>query len=63
MVFEHWQLGDFAPGAGIAAGAHRVDFDDRDWLAIAAPGDVHRTLIDVGRIPDPFYDRNELDCA
>ncbi len=63
MVFEHWQLGDFVPGAGVVAGAYCVDFDDRDWLAIDAPGDVHRTLIDAGRIPDPFYDRNELACA
>ncbi len=26
-------------------------------------GDVHRTLIDSGRIPDLFYDRNETACA
>jgi beta-mannosidase len=62
-VFNRWKLGDFAPGAGIAAAAHADDFADQGWLDIAAPGDVHRTLIAAGRIPDPFYDRNERDCA
>jgi len=27
------------------------------------PGDVHRALIAVGRIEDPFYDQNEFNCA
>ena len=58
-----WKLQDFAPGAGLAAGAHAPTYADHDWLPIAVPGDVHRALLDAGRIPDPFYDRNELACA
>ncbi len=27
------------------------------------PGDVHRALLAAGRIPDPFYDRNETEVA
>lgn len=62
-MFDRWKLQDFAPGDGLAAGAHSKDFDDSGWLAVAVPGDVHRTLINAGRIPDPFYDRNEMACT
>jgi beta-mannosidase len=59
-----WAVRDFTPGAGNAAGAHLPTFvADDNWIAIPVPGDVHRALIDAGRIPDPFYDRNETACA
>jgi beta-mannosidase len=58
-----WKLHDIAPGEGLAAGAHTATFDDRAWIPVAVPGDVHQALIDAGRIEDPFYDRNEPDCA
>ncbi|RZL33774.1 MAG: glycoside hydrolase family 2 protein [Rubrivivax sp.] len=31
------------------------------WLAAAVPGTAHGALLAAGRIPDPFYGRNELD--
>jgi beta-mannosidase len=58
-----WRIQDFVPGGGEAAGAHLKDHADGDWLAIAVPGDIHRALIDAGRIPDPFVDRHETACA
>ena len=58
-----WKLRDFAPGEGVSSGAQRPDHDDQSWLPISVPGDVHRTLIDAGRIPDPFYGPNETACA
>ena len=58
-----WRLSDFAPGEGVAAGAHAPTLDDSGWLPVDVPGDVHRTLIAAGRIADPFYDRKETDCA
>lgn len=57
------KLAEFEPGAGIEAGAASPELDDDDWLSIAIPGDVHRTLIDAGRIPDPFWDQQEKECA
>lgn len=63
MAFDVWRLRDFAPGQGFAAGAQTIGYDDGDWLPIDVPGDVHRTLIGAGRIPDPHYDRNERGCA
>jgi beta-mannosidase len=54
---------DYAPGEGEAAGAATSGHDDRDWATVAVPGDVHRALIDAGRIRDPFYDRDEGECA
>jgi beta-mannosidase len=61
--FDACRLGDFAPGAGVSAGAHGEWFADADWLSVAVPGDVHRTLLAAGRIADPYYDRNEAACA
>ena len=61
-MFDRWMLHDFAPGEGLTIGAHNDLYQGNDWLDIAAPGDVHRALINAGRIPDPFYDRNEELC-
>ena len=58
-MFDRWKLQDFAPGQGLALGAQAAHVADDAWLPIAVPGDVHRALIAAGRIPDPFYDRNE----
>lgn len=62
-MFQEWKLADFAPGEGVLAGAHTEKFDDQGWIPIPVPGDVHRALIAAGRLPDPFYDQNELQCA
>jgi beta-mannosidase len=58
-----WRLHDFAPGEGLAAGAHTATFDDHAWTPVPVPGDVHRALISAGRIAHPFFDRNEPGCA
>src|SRR6185436_1346778 len=58
-----WRLRDFAPGEGLSRGAHQAGHADADWLPIDVPGDVHRALIAAGRIPDPFYGRDESTCA
>ncbi|MBN2501510.1 MAG: glycoside hydrolase family 2 protein [Anaerolineales bacterium] len=62
-MFDLWKLKDYDPGTGLAAGAHQPGFDDGDWIDIPAPGDVHRALMAAGRIPDPYYDRNEDQVA
>jgi beta-mannosidase len=62
-MFEHWKLHDYAPGEGRASGAFEEDFDHSEWLDVDVPGDVHTALISAGRIEDPFYDRNERECA
>jgi beta-mannosidase len=63
LLSDGWKVQDFAPGEGLAAGAHQSGHADHGWLDIPVPGDVHRVLISTGRIPDPFYDRNETACA
>lgn len=63
LPLSNWQIGDFAPGEGVAARAFAHDFDDTGWIPARAPGDVHSALLAAGRIPDPFYDRNENECA
>ena len=62
-MFGRWGFQDYAPGEGLALGAQSARFADEAWLPIAVPGDVHRALLDAGRIPDPFYDRNEEQVA
>lgn len=62
-MFGQWKLHDFAPGSGTAAMAHTPDYDDSEWIDVAVPGDVHLALLAAGRIPDPFFDRNEAACA
>src|SRR5262245_34633990 len=62
-MLDRARVRDFAPGAGLVAGAHTAAYDDGDWLEIAVPGSLHRTLIAASRIPDPFYDQNETACA
>src|SRR5512147_511952 len=58
-----WRLQDFAPGVGLQREAQLPACDDHDWLPVAVPGDVHQALIAAGRIPHPFYDRNEAECG
>jgi beta-mannosidase len=62
-MFDRARLKDFAPGEGVKAGAFEERFDEEGWIPIPVPGDVHRALLDAGRIDDPFYDRNEDRCA
>jgi beta-mannosidase len=62
-LFDQWRLHDFVPGEGLAADAQAESYRDDDWLPIAVPGDVHRTLLAAGRIDDPFYAENERACA
>jgi len=58
-MFENWKFQDFTPGEGRQAGAFQPGYDDKNWMKIPVPGDVHRALFDAGRIADPFYDQNE----
>jgi len=62
-VFEEWRLADFAPGEGEGLGAFAEGFDATSWIRVDVPGDVHQALVAAGRIPDPYWDRNELECA
>jgi beta-mannosidase len=62
-MFDRALLKDFAPGEGVRAGAFEERLDEEGWIPIPVPGDVHRALLDAGRIEDPFYDRNEEACA
>ena len=59
ILFEQWKLQDFKPGEGREIGAQKPEYDDSKWLPVQVPGDVTRALIEAGRIPDPFIDRNE----
>jgi beta-mannosidase len=62
-MLTDWIFKEFQPGAGETAGAWRPGYDDGAWDRINVPGDIHKALMEIGRIPDPFYDRHESECA
>ena len=47
---------DAEPGSSIDAVRDRPE---ADWLPAIVPGGVHEALLAAGRIPDPYFDRNE----
>ncbi len=61
-MFDSWKLKDFKPGEGAKQGAFKEQFLMKEWIDVEVPGDVHKALIKAGKIKDPFYDKNELDC-
>ena len=61
-MFESWKLTDFAQREGVALGAYADPHAAVGWIDAPVPGDLHQALVAAGRISDPFYDRNELDC-
>lgn len=55
-----WQLAEVPEGVeGAALTALTADA----WLPATVPGTAHGALLAAGRIPDPFYGRNEADVA
>lgn len=35
---------------------------EQGWVETAVPGDIHQTLQETGRIPDPYFGRNPEEC-
>jgi beta-mannosidase len=62
-VFDQWKLKDFDIGEGVELGVYKQRFSTADWIDVPVPGDVHLALLEAGRIPDPFYGKNELECT
>src|ERR1700749_1308334 len=58
-MLTDWELKDFDVGADPA----RVAADRDGWVPASAPGDTYVALHKAGRLPDPFGDRTEKDCA
>jgi len=57
-LHEGWLLAEAPEGLDAAALA-ALPADA--WLPATVPGTAHGALLTAGRIPDPFYGRNELD--
>ena len=58
-----FKLKDFKPGVGSAKGTISDKFEIDDWIDVPVPRDVHQALQAACRIPDPFYNQNELECT
>jgi beta-mannosidase len=57
-----WQLGESAPGAGDAQGWQRTGVPAEHAIPAQVPGDVHLDLLHAGRINEPLFGKNALDC-
>jgi beta-mannosidase len=60
-LIDGWLLAE-AP-AGLDGGALLAALPDAAWLPAAVPGTAHGALLAAGRIPDPFFGRNEAEVA
>ena len=61
-MLDLWKLKDFDLGEGATEKAYEPGTITDDWIDVAVPGDVHTALLAAGRIADPYYDTQELDC-
>ncbi|MFG6486149.1 hypothetical protein ACG04R_05660 [Roseateles sp. BYS78W] len=57
-LHEGWLLAEAPAGLD---GAALTALPGDAWLPATVPGTAHGALLAAGRIPDPFYGRNELD--
>lgn len=57
-LHEGWNLAEVSAGAGPEAIA---SLPESAWLPARVPGTAHGALLAAGRIPDPYYGRNELE--
>lgn len=57
-LHDGWLLAEAPAGLD---GAALAALPDDAWLPATVPGTAHGALLAAGRIPDPFYGRNEAD--
>jgi beta-mannosidase len=57
-----WRLAGCAPGAGDAQGWAYAGVPADMAIPAQVPGDVHLDLLRAGRIEDPLFGKNSLDC-
>lgn len=60
-LHDGWLLAEAADNLDGLDGAALTALPDSAWLPATVPGTAHGALLAAGRIPDPFYGRNELD--
>ncbi|WP_067933930.1 beta-mannosidase [Alicyclobacillus kakegawensis] len=61
-INENWKMNWFDPGASNDVKVANPDYDDRGWLNVDVPGDVHSTLIRHQVIEHPFFGYNDQRC-
>ena len=62
-MFSTWRVRDFDVGTAVATQAGWENLDDVGWVTVPIPGDLYLALHAAGRLPDPFGDRTEPECA
>ena len=62
----HWELGvnyPYVPILTCAAETGQILGSMMDCIPATVPGCVHNDLLRAGRIPDPYFEMNSLQCA
>jgi beta-mannosidase len=62
-MFSTWRVKDFDVGTAAASHIAAESLDAADWIDVPIPGDLYLALHAAGRLPDPFGDRTESECA
>jgi len=62
-MFSTWRVKDVDIGAAGARSVAEADTGTAEWIDVSIPGDLYVALHAAGRLPDPFGDRTEPECA
>src|ERR1700761_5092873 len=60
ILLDAWQAKDCDPGAG---DIRAIAADPSGWMNLSLPGDLYLALHGAGRLPAPFHDQNDAECA
>ncbi|MEN6316110.1 MAG: glycoside hydrolase family 2 protein [Clostridiaceae bacterium] len=53
---EHWKLICMEPQDGFPESIESPCLEKGDWMDVKVPGDVNNTMLECGKIPDPYFD-------
>jgi beta-mannosidase len=59
---DEWKLQGFDENEACDSEVAMVGYDDSEWMDVKVPGDVHSTLLNHGKIEDPFFSTNVEKC-
>lgn len=62
LLNDKWKLQCFDENSVDDKEIVKSDLDIEGWMEVKVPGDVHSTLLENGKIEDPFYSTNVEKC-
>lgn len=62
LLNDQWKLQCFDENSINDKKIVEPSLNTEEWMPIKVPGDVHSTLLENGKIEDPFYSTNVEKC-